>query len=292
MMLEATTSVIQSAPRNGQVATAPVFALENVEYCYARAQVALRAVNLTVHEGQRIAVLGANGSGKSTLLKVLDALYLPTSGTLRAFGETITDRTFEDDSRAFAFRRRVGLVFQDPDVQLFSPTVWDEVTFAPLHLGLSRAEVIERAEWALDFLGIQKLRDRAPHRLSGGEKKKVALASVLSLRPEVWLLDEPTASLDPRSTTRLIDFLDDLRQEGKTIITATHDLDIVESIAETVVMFCEEHEISAVGAAHDILSNEERLIECNLLHEHRHEHDGAEHVHHHLHLKPRDHHHD
>ncbi len=291
-MLEATTTAVQNAPRTGQVATAPVFQLENVEYCYSRAQVALHGVNLTVLEGERIAILGANGSGKSTLLKVLDALYLPTAGTLRAFGEPITARTFDDDSRAFAFRRRVGLVFQDPDVQLFSPTVWDEVTFAPLHLGLSRAEVKERAEWALDFLGIQKVRERAPHRLSGGEKKKVALASVLSLRPDVWLLDEPTASLDPRSTTRLLDFLDDVRREGKTIITATHDLDIVEYIAETVVMFCEEHEISAVGPAHEILSDEERLIECNLLHEHRHEHGSTQHVHHHLHLKPHDHHHD
>ena len=278
-----------AARGNGHVDAAPVFQLEHVDYHYAHNQIALRDVNLTVRAGERIAILGANGSGKSTLLKVMDALYLPSAGTLRAFGEPIDARTFEDDARAFAFRRRIGLVFQDPDVQLFSPTVWDEVTFAPLHLGLPRAEVDERANWALDFLGIHKLSDRAPHRLSGGEKKKVALASVLSLRPDVWLLDEPTASLDPRSTTRLLDFLDDLRREGKTIITATHDLDIVEDIAETVVMFCEEHEISAVGPAHEILSDEARLIECNLLHEHRHDHGGAAHVHHHLHSRPHDH---
>jgi cobalt/nickel transport system ATP-binding protein len=161
--------------------------------------------------------------------------------------------------------------------------VWDEVTFAPLHLGLPQNEVIERAEWAMELLNITKLRDRVPHRLSGGEKKKVALASVLSLRPDVWLLDEPTASLDPRSQSRLLDFIGELTREGKTIITATHDLDIVEEIADRVVMFCEEHEITSDGTPRDLLADYDRLIECNLIHEHRHTHDGAEHAHHHLH---------
>ncbi len=266
---------------NGQT-DAPVFQVQGMNFSYNNL-VALKDVNLTVCAGERIAILGANGSGKSTLLKVLDALYFPTSGAVCAFGEPLTEAALQDEARAFAFRRRVGLVFQDPEVQLFSPTVWDEVTFAPLHLGLPRVEVIERAEWAMDLLSITKLRDRAPHRLSGGEKKKVALASVLSLRPDVWLLDEPTASLDPRSQSRLLDFIGELGREGKTIITATHDLDIVEEIADRVVMFCEEHEITGEGAPHEVLSDYDRLIECNLIHEHRHMHDNKEHVHHHLH---------
>lgn len=261
----------------------PVFELEQVSFGYNQTETALRGVDLTVLPGESIAVLGANGSGKSTLLKILDALYFPTSGIYRSFGEVMTPQALADDTKAFAFRRRVGLVFQDPDVQLFSPTVWDEVTFAPLHLGLTRAEVIERADWAMELLGIEKLRDRVPHRLSGGEKKKVALASVLALKPEVWLLDEPTASLDPRSKSRLLDFVDDLRREGKTIITATHDLDIVEEIADRVIMFCEEHEIRVEGAPRQVLSDEACLIECNLLHEHRHKHDQAEHAHPHFH---------
>ena len=261
---------------------APVYEIAALNYSY-NTQVALKDINLTVREGERIAILGANGSGKSTLLKILDGLYFPQSGAVRAFGEPLTEETLQDEARAFSFRRRVGLVFQDPDVQLFSPTVWDEVTFAPLHLGLPRAEVIERSEWAMDLLGITKLRDRAPHRLSGGEKKKVALASVLSLRPEVWLLDEPTASLDPRSQSRLLDFIGELRRDGKTIITATHDLDIVEEIADRVVMFCEEHEMTGEGAPHEVLSDYDRLVECNLIHEHRHMHDNKEHAHHHLH---------
>ena len=272
-----------------QTHNVPVYELERVNFNYNN-QVALQNINITVHAGERIAVLGANGSGKSTLLKILDGLYFPTNGRVCVFGDPLTEESLQDEERAFAFRRRVGLVFQDPDVQLFSPTVWDEVTFAPLHLGLPRADVVERAEWAMELLGIQKLRDRAPHRLSGGEKKKVALASVLSLRPDVWLLDEPTASLDPRSQSRLLDFIEELGRDGKTIITATHDLDIVEEIADRVVMFCEEHQIMGEGAPKEVLSDYDRLIECNLQHEHRHKHANKEHVHHHLHTAPHEHH--
>lgn len=268
----------------------PAFQLEHVTFSYNN-QIALKNISLTIQEGERIAILGANGSGKSTLLKILDALYFPQTGVVSAFGEPLTEASMQDEARAFAFRRRVGLVFQDPEVQLFSPTVWDEVTFAPLHLGLPKNEIIERSEWAMDLLGITKLRDRAPHRLSGGEKKKVALASILSLRPDVWLLDEPTASLDPRSQSRLLDFIGELSKEGKTIITATHDLDIVEEIADRVVMFCEDHEITGEGAPRDVLSDYDRLIECNLIHEHRHKHDETEHVHHHLHKPPHEHEH-
>ncbi|MCL4489246.1 MAG: energy-coupling factor ABC transporter ATP-binding protein [Chloroflexi bacterium] len=277
--------------RAGHAGTA-VFELEHASYAYTQ-QVALRDIDLTVRAGERIAILGANGSGKSTLLKILDALYFPTEGSIRAFGEPLTEEAMQDPDRAFWFRRHVGLVFQDPEVQLFSPTVWDEVTFAPLHLGLPRAEVIERSEWAMELLGIGKLRDRAPHRLSGGEKKKVALASVLSLRPDVWLLDEPTASLDPRSQSRLLDFIDELAHEGKTIITATHDLDIVEEIAERVIMFCEDHEITGEGTPGQVLSDTEQLVHCNLIHEHRHRHaaTATEHVHPHLHKPPHEHEH-
>ncbi len=268
----------------------PAFQLDHVTFSYNN-QVALKDISLTIRAGERVAILGANGSGKSTLLKILDALYFPQTGTVHAFGEPLTEAAMQDQARAFEFRRRVGLVFQDPDVQLFSPTVWDEVTFAPLHLGLPKNEIIERSEWAMDLLGITKLRDRAPHRLSGGEKKKVALASILSLRPDVWLLDEPTGSLDPRSQSRLLDFIGELTKEGKTIITATHDLDIVEEIADRVVMFCEDHEITGEGAPREVLSDYDRLIECNLIHEHRHKHADTEHVHHHLHKPPHEHEH-
>ncbi len=264
----------------------PLFELNDVCFAYEGGQPALDGVSLTIQAGQRVAVLGSNGSGKSTLLKLLDGLYFPTTGTVRAFGQSLTDAAFQDEAFNFDFRRRVGLVFQDTDVQLFSPSVWDEVSFAPLQLDLSRAEITQRVDGALASLRIEKLRDRAPHRLSGGEKRRVALASVLSLAPDVWLLDEPTTGLDPRSQSWLIDFIITQGQAGRTVVTATHDLSIVEAIADQVFVFDEEHHLAAHGLPAEILSDHELLLRCNLVHEHRHRHDtsGSEHTHAHSHL--------
>ncbi len=262
-----------------------VFEFENVTFDYDGKQQALNSVSLTARVGERIAILGSNGSGKSTLLKLMDALYFPTAGTARAFGQALTERAFQDEEFNFAFRRRVGLVFQDADVQLFSPSVWDEVAFAPLQLGLSHDDVVARVEAALQALRIEKLRDRAPHRLSGGEKRRVALASILSLNPEVWLLDEPTTGLDPRSQSWLVDFIIEQGRAGRTVVTATHDLDIVEAIADRVLVFDEAHRLVAQGAPRDILANEALLLACNLIHIHRHQHDAeTEHSHPHYHF--------
>ncbi|MEW6230926.1 MAG: ABC transporter ATP-binding protein [Chloroflexota bacterium] len=261
----------------------PIFELENVCYVYEGGAVALEGINLRIERGERVAVLGANGSGKSTLLKLLDGLYFPTAGEVKGFGLSMLEAAFRDEAFAYNFRRRVGLVFQDPDVQLFLPTVWQEVTFAPLQLSLSREKALERSEWALDFLGIGKLRHRAPHRLSLGEKKKVALASVLSLGPEVLLLDEPTANLDPRSASRLVDFIADLGREGKTVVTATHDLDILEEIADRALVFGEDHRLLAQGQPTSLLADRDLLEQSNLVHEHRHAHAATIHAHPHRH---------
>ncbi len=269
-----------------------VFELQNVSYGYDGKVTALDGVSLTVSAGERVAVLGSNGSGKSTLLKIMDGLYFPTGGIVCVFGAELTEQTFQDDAFNFSFRRRVGLVFQDSDVQLFSPSVWDEVAFAPLQLGLSRDEVIARVDVALGALRIEKLRDRAPHRLSGGEKKRVALASVLSLNPDVWLMDEPTAGLDPRSQSWLVDFIIEQGQAGKTVVTATHDLNIVESIADRVYVLNEEHHVVAEGTPAQILSDHVLLIACNLMHEHRHRHRAEEHAHPHIHIPLHEHKHD
>lgn len=244
-----------------------VFRLEEVSYNYLDGISALREINFTVTRGERIAILGANGSGKSTLLKILDGLYFPTAGEVRAFGVPLTEKIFQDG--AYAFRRRVGLVFQDPDVQLFSPTVWDEVAFAPLQLGLPREEAVARVEGALEALSIQSLRDRAPYNLSEGEKKRVALASILSLDPEVWLLDEPTANLDPRTRGWAIDFLLSLAERGKTLVVATHDLEIADVVARQVYVLGEDHRLAAQGFPHEILTDEALLLRTNLIHQHR-----------------------
>lgn len=246
----------------------PVFEIKQASFAYDGKQLALENINLTVNAGECLVILGANGCGKSTLLKLLDGLYFPTSGSISAFGKPLSEDALRDDEYNFAFRRRVGLVFQDTDVQLFSPSVLDEVAFAPLQLGLSREEVTRRVEFAMEALRIGKLRDRAPHRLSGGEKRRVALACVLSLNPDVWLLDEPSTGLDPRSQAWLVEFILEQRQANKTVITATHDLSIAGQIATTIHVFDENHFIAASGKPADILGDHELLHRCNLSHYH------------------------
>ena len=156
----------------------------------------------------------------------------PMSGSISFHGQRLDAQRFEDDEFAFDFRRRVGLVFQNPDVQLFNPTVFDEIAFAPLQLRWCKDEIVRRVGQMLDMLEIGHLKNRPPHRLSGGEKKRVAIASVLVLDPEVLLLDEPTAALDPRSQSQIIDLLIGWGDGSKTVITATHDLGLVEDIAD------------------------------------------------------------
>src|SRR5271157_3286405 len=231
-----------------------VFDVCDISYAYEEKQAALEHVNLKVPAGESLVILGANGSGKSTLLNLLDGLYFPASGTISAFGRPLTEEALRDDEFNFAFRRRVGLVFQDSDVQLFSASVLDEVN--------------RRVDSALEALRIEKLRNRAPHRLSGGEKRRVALASLLTLQPDVWLMDEPTTGLDPRSQSWLIDFILEQRKQGRTMIVATHDLSVAEEIASTICVFSEEHQIVASGKTSDILSDHELLHRCNLTHYH------------------------
>jgi cobalt/nickel transport system ATP-binding protein len=260
----------------------PVFELRNVRFAY-ESHTALDDLSLSIERGQRVALLGANGSGKSTLLRVLDALYFPASGSVLFQGDALTAARFEDDRFAFDFRRRVGLVFQNPDVQLFNPTVFDEVAFAPLQLRWPKDEIRRRVYESLESMEILHLRDRPPHRLSGGEKKRVALASVLILDPEVLLLDEPTAALDPRSQSQIIDLLIGWGDGNKTVITATHDLGLVEDIADYCFIL-QRGKLAAEGDPGKLLRDQVLLESANLIHAHRHRHDsGAIHSHPHTH---------
>ena len=180
------------------------------------------------------------------------------------------------------FRRQVALVFQNPDIQLFNPTVFDEVAYGPLQLQWKREDLVRRVEEMLTFMGISHLKDRPPYRLSGGEKKKVALASVLVLDPEVLLLDEPTATLDPKSQSQVIDLIQQWKGTSKTVITATHQLETVEDIADRVLVL-EEGTVMAAGTPSEILSNTDLLLRANLIHAHRHSHGSVVHSHPHLH---------
>ncbi|MBV9329383.1 MAG: ABC transporter ATP-binding protein [Chloroflexi bacterium] len=258
----------------------PAFRLRGVTYTYSGRQTALGGVDLDIGFGERIALLGANGSGKSTLLKLLDGVIAPGGGSLRALGRDVAAVAEGQDS--FSFHREVGLVFQDPDIQLFSATVLDDVAFGPLQLGLDHDEVRARCDAALAQMDIAHLADRAPFELSGGEKKRAAIASVLSLGPRVLLLDEPTAALDPRSKWVLVNLIRRLGDDH-TIVTATHDLDIVPLIANRVVVLSEERRVLASGVPETILADRGLLIEANLIHEHLHGHGGALHAHEHAH---------
>lgn len=252
------------SPKNDSV---PIFDVKDLCFAYNDQISALDHINLTINSGEKLAILGSNGSGKSTLLKILDGLYFPTSGTVSAFGQILSEQALRDDRFNFEFRSRVGFVFQDSDAQLFMPSVWDEIAFGPLQLGVEQADVAARVESALVALHIEKLRDRPPHQLSGGEKKRVALASVLSLSPEVWMLDEPSAGLDPRSVYWLKDFILAQGKAGKTVVLSTHDLAIVEATADRVYVLDETHRIIAEGAPAMILSDQFLLEKANLVHE-------------------------
>jgi cobalt/nickel transport system ATP-binding protein len=260
---------------------ADAFRLENVSFSYEGIP-AIRGLSLQIAQGERVALLGPNGSGKSTLLRILDGLYFPTGGSVLFLASELNRTTLNSEQFAFDFRRRVALVFQNPDVQLFNPTVFDEVAYGPLQMQWPREEVIRRVEQTLTFMSLSHLRDRAPYRLSGGEKKRVALASVLVLDPDVLLLDEPTATLDPRSQSQVVDLIQQWKGSSKTVVTATHQLEIVEDISDRVLVL-EAGTIIAAGTSVEILSNTELLLRANLAHAHRHSHDGKVHSHPHFH---------
>jgi cobalt/nickel transport system ATP-binding protein len=269
-----------------------IFELRNVSYTYLRQFEALRDVSLTIHAGEQVAIVGANGSGKSTLLAILNALSYPTAGEFFAFGTPVKEEVFdtlEDNEFSSFFRKKVGFLFQNPDVQLFSSTVFDEIAFGPLQLGLPQEEIRQRIEDVISMLGIEALRDRAPHMLSGGEKKKVCIASILATNPDVLLLDEPTGGLDPRSQVWLIDLIQALAKSGKTIITATHDLAIVEKISTRAIVVGEDHTIKTDRDSTAVMNDQELLLSANLIHKHMHRHGKL--MHEHLHAHSQDHEH-
>ena len=264
----------------------PVFDVREVTFRYQRVM-ALDHLSLAISPGQRVALMGANGSGKSTLLRILDGLAFPEKGSVTFCGEAFTEERLQNPEFAYPFRRRVGLVFQNPDVQLFSPTVFDEVAFGPLQLQWPKEQVRAAVQEMLEVMKITHLKDRSPHHLSTGEKKRVTLASVLVLDPEVLLLDEPTAALDPKSASQMIDFLIGLRGGKKTVITSTHDLDIVEDIADHCFVF-QAGRVVAAGTPAEILLETAMLEQTNLIHAHRHVHATGE-THSHPHLHPHTH---
>jgi cobalt/nickel transport system ATP-binding protein len=242
-----------------------VFRLEHAGYSYLPGEPALSDIDLEIKRGERVCILGANGCGKSTLLKMLAGLLFPQSGSLSAFGERLSKNRCEDDSFAASYHRKVGFIFQSADVQLFCSTVRDEIAFGLLQQDLSENEVRSRADDVMRMLGIKALAEKAPFRLSGGEKKKVAFAAVLAMNPEVLILDEPTNGLDPRTQSWLARLLDALHAAGKTVVSSTHDLNLVTRISDRAVLFSENHTIAADCATRDVVQNISLLKSVNLI---------------------------
>ena len=226
--------------------------VEHLSFAYPDGQTALRDVSLKIEPCEKVALVGPNGAGKSTLMLHLNGILKSTSGTVQVCGLDL------QPSNMGQVRAAVGLVFQDPDDQLFSPTVFDDVAFGPLYQGLASAGVKERVDQALAAVGMGAYRDRVSHHLSVGEKKRIAIATVLSMQPEILVLDEPTAGLDPRARRSFINLLRDLDQ---TMLVSTHDMRLVaELFPRTVVM--DEGRIVADGRT-DAILNDPVLLEAH-----------------------------
>jgi len=242
--------------------TEPIVSLKNVTYSYPDGNIAIEGLDLDIEKGEAVAIVGPNGAGKSTLLQIIAGLIPVSDGRLIITGREIDRRSVERPNDLEWLRRKLGIIFQDSDVALFNSTVWNDVVFGPLHMGLPVEEVKARGTRALDRLGIAHLRDRAPYRLSGGEKRKVSIACVLSIEPDILLFDEPTSDLDPRSRRMVLDLLKSMTAEGKTLIVATHDVNAVPDFATRIVVL--KKRVLASGDVRTILSNEAMLNEADL----------------------------
>ncbi|HQV94965.1 MAG TPA: ABC transporter ATP-binding protein [Anaerolineales bacterium] len=225
-----------------------IIRVADLQFSYPDGHKALRGVSFTLCEGDKAALVGPNGAGKSTLM-------LQLNGILEGQGEVEIDNLRLSRDNLPVIRALVGLVFQNPDDQLFSPTVFEDVAFGPLHMGLPEGEVIQRVDAALESVRMSAYRDRLSHHLSVGEKKRIAIATVLSMRPKILVLDEPSAGLDPRARRALINLLRDL---PITMLVSTHDMRLVEELLpRTIVM--DEGLIAADGITKEILGNEKFL---------------------------------
>jgi len=257
--------------------------IHNVSYSYIGIP-ALKNISVNIKAGEAVAIMGPNGSGKSTLLKLINGLIFPDTGSYRFQGEEITEKKLQDPIFTKKFHQKIGFVFQNSDTQLFCTDVYDEIAFGPRQMGFSEQQINQRVNDLLELMQLGAFRHRSPYHLSGGEKRKVAIACVLSLNPEVLVLDEPINELDPRTQRWLVDFLIRLNQSGKTLLTSTHNLELVTEISSRAILFDENHVILSDMPTESLLQDSALLIRANLVDEYYHIHDGEDHVHFHDHL--------
>lgn len=240
--------------------TPPVLEAEDVTFAYPDGTVALSGLTVRLREGRRIAILGANGSGKSTLFLTLNGILKPAHGRVLLAGEPVR----YDRAGLNALRSRVGLVFQDPDSQLFAASVRQDISFGPINLGLPEAEVRHRVAEAIADTQIEDLADRPTHLLSYGQKKRVAIAGVLAMDPAVIVADEPTAGLDPESTARLVHLLDRLHRAGRTVVISTHDVELALAWADEVLLL-RAGQVAAAGPPQTVFADAALIASCRLV---------------------------
>jgi cobalt/nickel transport system ATP-binding protein len=229
----------------------------NLNYSYPDGTKALDGIDINIEEGEKTVIVGPNGAGKTTLFLHLNGTLKSQNNNVSIFGKNISEMAIEERIR------EIGIVFQDPDDQLFMPTVYDDIAFGPLNMGLENKEVDEKVKKALSIVGLEGFEDKVPHHLSYGQKKKVSLASVLSMEPKILVIDEPTANLDPRSRKELIKLINKLnKNQGITIIMATHDVNALPQLSDRVYVL--NRKIIAQGSPREIFSDSTVLKENNL----------------------------
>ena len=228
-------------------------------YHYPDGTPALHNVNFKVEEGSKVALLGANGAGKSTLFLHFNGIIKPSKGTIFVDGDEVK----YDKKTLLKIRQKLGIVFQNPDDQLIAPTVKEDVAYGPLNIGLPNNEINERVKESLKSVGLEGVERKAPHQLSGGEKKKVAIAGILAMQPKIMVLDEPTAGLDPKGASQIMKLLYELNQKGITIVISTHDVDMVPLYASKVYIMS-KGTIIKEGSPQEIFKDATTIRDANL----------------------------
>lgn len=232
---------------------------ENLSFTYPDGTQALKNINIEIEKGEKVAIIGPNGAGKSTLFSHFNGLTEPTSGCVKIEGKAIS---FEKDE-LLKVRQKVGIVFQDPNDQLFAPTVKEDIAFGPMNLGLSYGEVEKRVEDALKMVGMENYEDKTPHHLSGGQQKRIAIAGIIAMKPELMILDEPTAGLDPDGVEKVLNIMNQLNEEGMTLIISSHDIDMISKYADKIFVLY-NGEIIESGNKNKIFSDMELLKKAHL----------------------------
>ena len=234
-------------------------ATKNLSFIYPDGTKALKNVNIEIKRGEKIAIIGPNGAGKSTLFSHFNGLSEPTSGHVEIDGEKVEYKK----EKLLQVRQKVGIVFQDPNDQLFAPTVKEDIAFGPMNLGLDYDEVEKRIDESLKMVGMEGFENKTPHHLSGGQQKRIAIAGIVAMRPEIMILDERTAGLDPEGVNKVLNILNKLNKEGMSIVISSHDIEMVNEFAEKIFVLY-NGEIIAQGNKNEIFTNKELLKKAQL----------------------------